>query len=339
MQLREYQRAAKKTDQFPKGRAGKKGAPNKAELVPLLGLTGEVGALLAEYKKLLRDGPIHLNFHDRLGEELGDILWYVATVATKFGLDLERVAQANLDKVDARWSRRDKCRPFDVSFPHNERLPQQFTLRFAYAPRKDGSPGVALLDRRGKQIGDLLTDNAHQSDGYRFHDVMHFAFVAVLGWSPVARKLLGAKRKSKKKTDEVEDGGRAGVIDEAIVAMIFDYIRHNLAGTKGLRRIDSETLRSIRALTRGFEVHERTEAEWEDAIIKGLNVWRQVEAHDGGTVVGDFRRRLFTFRPPSERQRPLVEAARPGLRKAPERPRPSDSILVGRIVATVRGSR
>ncbi|WP_434299322.1 nucleoside triphosphate pyrophosphohydrolase family protein [Corallococcus exiguus] len=313
MRLRDYQRAASKTDQFPGRRASAGGRIAKAELVPLLGLVGEVGALLAEYKKLLRDGPVHLRFRDRLAEELGDTLWYVSTVATKFDLSLERIASANLKKVQSRWLSPRKRLSLDAMFPLKERLPKRFTYQFAYAARKDGSPGVALMDSHGRQIGNLLTDNAHKGDGYRFHDVMHFAFVALLGWSPVARKLLDKKRRSRRRTDEVEDGGRAGVIDEAIVAMVFDYIGHDLAASKGITRIDSDTLRGVRALTRGFEVHARTEAEWEEAILKGLAVWRQVEAHDGGTVTGDFARRSLTFSPPDGRMR-----AKSGKRATPQ---------------------
>ena len=82
MRLNEYQRAAAKTDQFQVRKASN-GQVDKAELVPLLGLTGEVGALLSEYKKLLRDGPVHMRFKDRVKEELGDTLWYVAAVASR----------------------------------------------------------------------------------------------------------------------------------------------------------------------------------------------------------------------------------------------------------------
>jgi NTP pyrophosphatase (non-canonical NTP hydrolase) len=296
MRLSEFQRIAKKTDQFPQRRKRPKDAVDKAEIVPLLGLTGEVGALLSEYKKLLRDGPVHLRFRDRLAEELGDTLWYISAVATKFDLSLEKIAAENLRKVSARWSVPASRRPFDAAYPAGERLPRKFKYRFAYGTREDETLGVAFFDERGKQLGNLLTDNAYTRDGYRFHDVMHFAFVALLGWSPVARQLLRRKRRSKGKTNEVEDGGRATVIDEAIVAMIFAYIDHDLAGTRNMRRIDSETLRGIRALTRGYEVHNRTEAEWEEAILAGLAVWRQVEQHDGGMVTGDFSRRSFTFK-------------------------------------------
>ncbi len=341
MRLREYQAAAKSTDQFPKTKAikGANSSLQKAELVPLLGLTGEIGALLSEYKKLLRDGPIHLRFSDRLKEELGDILWYVATVATKFDLPLEEIARLNLKKVADRWSKPRRREPLDTSYPPNERLPRRFTYRFTYEHRKDLTRGVAVVDHDGTRIGDLLTDNAHENDGYRFHDVMHFAFVALLGWSPVVRKLLQRKRKSIRSSDEVEDGGRAGVVDEAIVAMVFDYIQHDLASTTGMTRIDSDTLRSIRALTRGFEVNVRTEAEWEEAILKGIEVWRQIEAHDGGTVVGDFTRRSFTFSPKGGRsRRRSAHVANPVPRRRRAKEPRSTSTSVGRTGVADRDS-
>jgi NTP pyrophosphatase (non-canonical NTP hydrolase) len=37
--------------------------------------------------------------------ELGDVLWYVAQLASELGLDLDRVAQANLDKLASRAAR------------------------------------------------------------------------------------------------------------------------------------------------------------------------------------------------------------------------------------------
>ena len=47
-----------------------------------------------------------------------------------------------------------------------------------------------LMD--GVLVGAALTDNAYQDDGYRFHDVFHIAFTAILGWSPVLRLGGGA---------------------------------------------------------------------------------------------------------------------------------------------------
>ena len=87
MNFDEYQRRASITDQNPKPAADPQGgapAPQRHEVIPLLGLVGEVGGLLTEYKKLLRDGATHRKFRDEVAEELGDILWYVSNVASKF---------------------------------------------------------------------------------------------------------------------------------------------------------------------------------------------------------------------------------------------------------------
>src|SRR5712692_11991220 len=107
MRLSEYQRRAAETDQYPKeaSRSGGENFAIKSEIIPLLGLTGEVGSLLSEYKKLLRDGPVHLRFTTQVEEELGDLLWYIASVATKFGLSLDSIARQNLRKVKDRWQR------------------------------------------------------------------------------------------------------------------------------------------------------------------------------------------------------------------------------------------
>lgn len=303
MKLSEYQRRAGETDQYPKD-GTKTGTGNfaaKSEIIPLLGLTGEVGSLLSEYKKLLRDGPVHLRFTTQVEEELGDLLWYVASVATKFGLSLDSIARQNLRKVKDRWQRpTSNPRALDSGFPRSQQLPRNFRYTFSYRIVKR-KKSVVLLGRNGHQIGDPLTDNSHEPDGYRFHDVMHFAFAALLGWSPVTRRLLGLKRKKSVRIDEIEDGGRAAVIEEAIVAMAFDYIEGRLRDTADLRAVDTEMLRSIRRLARGLEVRARTEREWETAILSGLEVWRQVQMHNGGTIVGDFHRRRFAFAAPAKK--------------------------------------
>src|SRR2546425_13364991 len=100
MDIRTYQEEALKTDQVPI--SGDHDA-DVSRLVPLLGLAGEAGELLTEYKKRIRDGEAHRMFKDRVSEELGDLLWYLANVASKFDLDLNVIAESNLDKVRDRW--------------------------------------------------------------------------------------------------------------------------------------------------------------------------------------------------------------------------------------------
>jgi NTP pyrophosphatase (non-canonical NTP hydrolase) len=292
MKMNDYQRRARETDQFPDH-------DGAGMIVPLLGLVGEAGSLLTEYKKLLRDGEQHARFDERVGEELGDILWYVSTVATKCGLRLGDLAEQNIEKTRARWLVSRKPRElFDAGYPRAQQLPRRFRFTLTYE-QVEGRRKVVLLDEHGERKGDPLTDNAYKSDGYRFHDVLHLAHAAVLGWSPVARKLLGLKRKANKKVDEVEDGGRAQVLEEAIAAAIYAYAEENnfLEGSERQPRVDWELLRTIKRLTRGREVDVCTEAEWEQAIITGIRVWKQVNDHDGGTVIGELRARTLRFEP------------------------------------------
>lgn len=295
MTLDEYQKAATSTDQFPGRSQQDASSPSRSELVPLLGLTGEVGGLLSEYKKLLRDGPGHTQFRDQVKEELGDILWYVSNVATKYELNLTELAQANLAKIRDRWSARSGPRKlYDEDEPPQEQLPRSFEYTIT-TQSINGALKVIVLDRDGKTVGHPLTDNAVEDDGYRFHDVFHFAHAAILGWSPVYRALLGRKRKTRDKTkDEIEDGGRAIVIEEGIVATVFEYGERNKFFTQS-KRVDSELLKTLKRLTAGREVSSASAHDWEQAILRGFDVWNKIRASNGGVVRGDLIQGTFEY--------------------------------------------
>jgi NTP pyrophosphatase (non-canonical NTP hydrolase) len=284
-----YQKLAQETDQKP-------GQSQDALLVALLGLAGEAGALLTEYKKLMRDGSAHQGFQSQVGEELGDLLWYVANIATKCNLSLGTLAEQNLEKTRGRWLPPGEPAPlFDDGREEGEQLPRQFVYTFEYREVK-GAQKIVMLDRSGNVVGDPLTDNAYADDGYRFHDVLHLAHAAVLGWSPVFRKLLGRKRRSSPKVNEVEDGGRAQVIEEAIAAAAYEYATRH--ARLDVARVDWDLLRMIKRLTANLEVRARTEAEWEQALLVAFRVWRDVHGRDGGTVRGDLVERTLTVIPP-----------------------------------------
>lgn len=281
--LHKFQVAAQETDQAP-------GSDDRAIIVPLLGLAGEAGALLTEYKKLLRDGPAYISFRDQIGEELGDVLWYVANLATKFDLDLGDIATANLAKTLGRWGDPGQLPPtqpllFDEGREPKEQFPREMVVEIVEGPEDHGIK-TAELTINGERVGNQLNDNAVVDDGYRFHDVMHLTHVALLGWSPTIRGLMHRKRKSDPLVDHAEDGARAIIVDEAIVEMIFDYARGR-DFLQGVDRIDYELLRTIRRRTAGLEVGVRSAAEWEHAILESYRVWRAIRASNGGRFRAD----------------------------------------------------
>ena len=152
-----------------------------------------------------------------------------------------------------------------------------------------GEPGRVEMIINGKAFGHPLRDNRYEDDGYRFHDIFHLTYASVLGWSPTLRALMRRKRKSDPKVDEVEDGGRAIVIEEGISAMVFSYAerRDFLNGAEG---INYETLRTIKDMTSHLEVNYRTEGDWEHAIMKGFELWRQVRAKGKGRLLADLEK-------------------------------------------------
>lgn len=291
MDIKTYQAQALLTDQVP-GTSDDEAAT--ALIVPMLGLAGETGQLLSEYKKHLRDGAAHHLFKDRVGEELGDLLWYIANVASKFELDLDQIAEKNLDKVRARFAPISAQAPQrDSEFPDVERLPRLMIVRLVEEPGSGPRPKVRMTIN-GEGIGSLLGDNAYDPDGYRFHDVFHLAYAAILGWSPNLRAFLRRKRKSRPLLDEVEDGGRARIIEEGVSALAFDYARvHSFL--EGVSEVDYGLLRTIKSMTSHLEVGEATAADWERAILEGFAVWRQVLANNGGEISVDLDARAINY--------------------------------------------
>lgn len=266
-------------------------------LVPILGLAGEVGELVNEYKKYLRDGKARSRIADRVAEELGDILWYTAATASSFGLELANIAEANLSKTRERWNSGSavagdarSAHAFDAEYPQAERFPRKLEARFMEADR-DGKVSIRVIVN-DRQMGQELTDNAHAPDGYRFHDVFHLACAAVLGWSPVTRRNLGLKRRSNPITDEVEDGGRAIVTEEGISALVFAYAGDHDA-LEDVPVVDYDLLKAIRTMVAKFEVSICTTSEWERAILMGYAVWRRIERNGGGVVRLDLDQRLI----------------------------------------------
>lgn len=292
MDFKEYQSKALESDQVP---TQKYREDLIEKIVPLLGLAGEAGGLLSEYKKHLRDGPAHKLFKERISEELGDLLWYISNVASKFELDLETIAKSNIEKVQERFVHKNSgetCYRFDRDYPENEILPRQFTIEIKQVIENESYRVQAFFD--GEQIGNDLTDNAHDPDGYRFHDVFHLGYAAVLGWSPVTRKMLERKRKSRPKIDEVEDGGRASAIEEGVSALVFSYAEAH-GFLENVSELDYSLLKTIGYLTNRLEVSICSTGDWERAILTGYKVWRRVRDNSSGKIIADLDNQTLEY--------------------------------------------
>jgi NTP pyrophosphatase (non-canonical NTP hydrolase) len=74
---------------------------------PTLGLTNEAGEFAGKVKKIFRDKQGVISEEDRqeLKKELGDVLWYLAQIATELNLSLEEIASSNLQKLFDRQAR------------------------------------------------------------------------------------------------------------------------------------------------------------------------------------------------------------------------------------------
>jgi hypothetical protein len=284
--LDEYQEIASSTDLDP---------DSTDPMVPLLGLAGEVGSLAAEYKKHIRPGgQSYVGFEQSVPIELGDILWYLATLTRRAGFTLSQIAHLNLYKTRDRYVTTDGKLAFsyDDGFPDGQRLPRRFDATFT-THVEDGITRCRL-QIEDERLGALIDDNARHQDAYRFHDVFHLAHAAVLGWSPVLRSLVRVKRGIDKDTDRIEDGARAIAREEAVTAMIFE-LASEWSYFDGAERVDDSLLRAAKAITAQLEVGAQPASEWERAILAGYSAWRALRDNGGGRVRVDLDERTVEF--------------------------------------------
>lgn len=372
MELDHYQNAARRTDI-------NRGVDTAAFV--LLGLFGEAGSVLAEVKKKQRDKVDPPKYRERVIEELGDLLWYIAVTADRNGIRLGQLAQRtlikrglkvpkspskltfsdiqqvdkidvvepslllewrlidlaasaakvlaehrdflrkkkggtegifssladlfgdvlhvssranialstvakeNLKKIESRWpTKRIYCPRRDKSLPIYERLPTTLTINIMEV-RGEGDSYFVLQSCNGVHIGDRLTDNILDPDDYRFHDVFHYAYAAVLCWSPVTRALFKLKRKSVKALDESEDGARAILIEEGVASFVFNEAK-NTRLFEGIDRgrLSFDLLKQIRHFVDGYEVRDAPFWAWEEAILQGFEAFRFLKKHRKGVL-------------------------------------------------------
>ncbi len=263
--LKKYRELVRTTDQF-------KEYPERSKAISFKNIRREL-----DY--LQQSGGAN---NDSAKNRIGDIIWYVTNLANHFALDLEEIISINSKKISDLY---DKQTENDNLIFHSlESLPDKFELAFIEKNPSEVTLIIKLSCGEYLQIGDTINDNSHAEDHYRFHDVFHLAYLVYLNWSPVLRALFKRKRKSIKKTDVVEDGARAAILEEAISAVVFQRAKKDNF-FDGKTELDYELLDLIKGMVPGLEVARKHHLEWEKAILKGFNIFRQLVADRGGIVV------------------------------------------------------
>jgi len=259
----------------------------------LLTLAGKVGVLLEDFAA----DRLHAN-SDALSADLVQIFSALLAAADDAAVSLNEAARRNLEKTLGRWPTEHVWPPLlDESSDPGEQLPRHIEMVFK-EKTIDGKSYV-IQQCNGINIGDRLTDNRLEADDYRFHDVFHLAYAAILGWSPVLRALFKVKRKSYPEIDENQDGARAILIEEGIATWIFNHgIRNH--DFRNVISLDYSLLKAIRELVKGYEVYVRPLWQWELAILEGFRIFREIKKPEyrGGTVIADLVSHTIEFRAP-----------------------------------------
>jgi hypothetical protein len=208
-------------------------------------------------------------------------------------LPFAEVVRANLRKVRGAFLEPDLASlpTFDSTFGPEEQLPPTFRIRV-----DQRSSGRSYLQWKGVFIGDPLTDNISDADGYRFHDVFHFAHAAILHWSPVIRALIKHKRKSIPTYDEEQDSGRAIVVEEGLTAWLFTRAKE-INYFEGQSKVSLGVLKNVQEIVSGYEVEQCPSKLWERAILQGYDVFRRLRDAEGGYIVGDRSTRTVRYEP------------------------------------------
>ncbi|WP_373047198.1 nucleoside triphosphate pyrophosphohydrolase family protein [Vulgatibacter sp.] len=216
MNWTEYQNAAERTVPSSQGRSSR--LSNFA-----LGLCGEAGEAGELVKKHLFHGA-ELDV-ERLRKELGDVLWYVATLATTAGLQLEDVAAGNIEKLRARYpdgftaaasaARMDEAAPQPAPKATDERPTWDLVIEAARrlyllngAPELRSAAGEKVIERMRARdrAGREKYGTPHQAGNGRDHH----------------RDLL----------EEVLDGAcyatAAAVIDDEALRSLYSYVQQQL---------------------------------------------------------------------------------------------------------------
>lgn len=316
MELSEYQRRAQATNYLARGGA-------EAILQPIFGLAVEIGSIQNVSLHFLRNIIEREDLISLIKDELGDLLWYTAAIATACDFELDDIAQSNLERSRDRYLAFESDGNlanralYDADDPSTEQFPRQMIFRFTEArdnlgrtvatvhlqdAKPNAFPSGRVFQPDGKwlgfnlnePLGDPLTDNSSNADGYRYHDAIHISFMAILGWSPNMRALLRVKRKSNPHNDEYEDGARAIFAEEGLSAVIAK-LAQTRAGLLRETDISGNIIEVAQAVTSDLEVASAPAWLWRRAISQGIEIMNHLTRNGGGYLHVDLDNRVVKY--------------------------------------------
>jgi NTP pyrophosphatase (non-canonical NTP hydrolase) len=102
MTFNEYQKLAIKTAHISH--------PNNDEMqnsIWVMGIAGEAGEIVEKWKKAVayREGQFDKDQFEDFKKEFADVIWYIAVLAERLGLDLDDIMEANIAKLKDRMKR------------------------------------------------------------------------------------------------------------------------------------------------------------------------------------------------------------------------------------------
>ncbi|MBN9658442.1 MAG: hypothetical protein J0H49_09700 [Acidobacteria bacterium] len=184
----------------------------------------------------------------------------------------------------------------DAAFPRHEQFPRH--VAFAFVPVGDKRCHIYVEPLHGplRRVHTGAADLDCEGDGYRWSHAFNLAYMAILGWSPVARALLGLKRRSDRTFEKAEDGARAQMMEEAMSALIF----HDAEANGFYERtgdIPQSLVDEVCWIAHHYEARQIKAEGWRTAIQQGYKIWRSLRARNGGIVELNLNDRHIQYRP------------------------------------------
>ena len=174
---------------------------------PLLGLFGETGSLLSEVKKKQRDRTSYRGYAGAVVEELGDVLWYLAAVASRTGVTLPQIfAEADFKS--------DAGSPLTLAALQPDIMPRGAHPTAAFERtllKLAGEVGSLVMEAQGQIAGDGIDRHRHRLAA------ITRSLIQAANEAASRRKARKRKRLQAKGTLTAEEGVRLTTLKEFAV--------------------------------------------------------------------------------------------------------------------------